>query len=47
MCAPRADTQVRPYQSEMANYEFVTIWRIKAPRENVWDLIFHSEGLGR
>jgi hypothetical protein len=27
----------------MADYEFVTIWRIKAPQEKVWDLIFHSE----
>ena len=27
----------------MANYEFVTIWKFKAPQQNVWDLIFHSE----
>jgi hypothetical protein len=27
----------------MADYEFVTIWRVKAPLEKVWDLIFHSE----
>jgi uncharacterized protein YndB with AHSA1/START domain len=27
----------------MADYEFVTIWRAKAPQEKVWDLIFHSE----
>lgn len=27
----------------MADYEFVTIWHFKAPREKVWDLIFHSE----
>jgi carbon monoxide dehydrogenase subunit G len=27
----------------MANYEFVTIWRVEAPQEKVWDLIFHSE----
>ena len=27
----------------MANYEFVTIWRVKAPQEQVWDLIFHSD----
>ena len=27
----------------MADYEFVTIWRFKAPQEKVWDLIFHSE----
>jgi hypothetical protein len=28
----------------MAEYEFVTIWRVKAPQEKVWDLLFHSEG---
>jgi len=27
----------------MATYEFVTIWRVKAPLEQVWDLIFHSK----
>lgn len=27
----------------MADYEFVTIWRVKAPLEKVWDLIFHAE----
>jgi hypothetical protein len=27
----------------MANYEFVTIWRVKAPIERVWELIYHSE----
>jgi uncharacterized protein YndB with AHSA1/START domain len=27
----------------MADYEFITIWRFKAPQEKVWDLIFHSE----
>ena len=27
----------------MATYEFVTVWRVKAPLEKVWDLIFHSE----
>jgi hypothetical protein len=27
----------------MANYEFVTIWRVKAPQREVWDLIFHSD----
>jgi uncharacterized protein YndB with AHSA1/START domain len=27
----------------MANYEFVTVWRVKAPIEKVWDLIYHSE----
>ena len=27
----------------MANYEFVTIWRVKAPIEKVWELIYHSE----
>ena len=27
----------------MADYEFVTLWRFKAPQEKVWDLIFHSE----
>jgi hypothetical protein len=27
----------------MADYEFVTNWRFKAPQEKVWDLIFHSE----
>ncbi|MEP6707901.1 MAG: SRPBCC family protein, partial [Pyrinomonadaceae bacterium] len=27
----------------MAQYEFVTIWRLQAPLEKVWDLIFHSE----
>jgi uncharacterized protein YndB with AHSA1/START domain len=26
----------------MASYEFVTIWRFKAPQEKVWDLIFNS-----
>jgi hypothetical protein len=27
----------------MADYEFVTIWRVKAPQQKVWDLILHSE----
>lgn len=27
----------------MAEYEFVTIWRISAPIETVWDEIYHSE----
>ena len=27
----------------MTDYEFVTIWRFKAPQEKVWNLIFHSE----
>jgi hypothetical protein len=27
----------------MAAYEFVTIWRISAPIETVWNEIFHSE----
>lgn len=27
----------------MAQYEFVTIWRVKAPQEAVWDLIFNSD----
>ena len=27
----------------MAQYEFVTIWNFKAPQQEVWDLIFHSE----
>jgi len=27
----------------MAQYEFVTIWKFKAPQQRVWDLIFHSE----
>jgi len=27
----------------MAQYEFVTVWRVQAPLEQVWDLIFHSE----
>jgi hypothetical protein len=27
----------------MAEYEFVTLWRFKAPQPQVWDLIFHSE----
>ena len=27
----------------MANYEFVTVWHVKAPIEKVWELIYHSE----
>jgi hypothetical protein len=27
----------------MADYEFLTIWHFKAPQQQVWDLIFHSE----
>ena len=27
----------------MADYDFVTIWKFKAPQEKVWDLVFHSE----
>src|SRR5437763_4783545 len=26
----------------MNTYEFVTIWRVKAPIEKVWDAIYHS-----
>jgi hypothetical protein len=31
----------------MADYEFVTLWRFKAPQEKVWDLIFQSENWPR
>ncbi len=27
----------------MKNYEFVTIWRVKAPLESVWKEIYHSD----
>jgi len=27
----------------MPAYEFITIWRVKAPIEKVWDEIYHSE----
>jgi hypothetical protein len=27
----------------MADYEFTTVWHLRAPQEQVWDLIFHSE----
>ncbi|HSE34306.1 MAG TPA: hypothetical protein VLA93_22220 [Pyrinomonadaceae bacterium] len=27
----------------MAQYEFTTLWRVRAPQEKVWDLIFHSD----
>lgn len=27
----------------MADYEFVTIWRVKAPIQPVWNEIYHSE----
>ncbi len=27
----------------MANYEFLTIWRIQAPLPEVWEAIYHSE----
>ena len=27
----------------MTTYSFVTIWRVKAPIENVWDEIYHSQ----
>lgn len=27
----------------MADYSFVTLWRLRAPRAPVWDLIYHSE----
>ena len=27
----------------MAEYKFVTIWRVEAPIERVWDEIYHSE----
>ena len=27
----------------MAQYEFTTIWRVRAPKAKVWDLIFHSD----
>jgi hypothetical protein len=26
----------------MADYEFVTVWRVEAPRERVWDAIYRS-----
>ncbi|TFG77075.1 MAG: hypothetical protein E4H21_04610 [Thermodesulfobacteriales bacterium] len=29
----------------MASYEFVTIWRIKAPIEKVWNEIYHTDVL--
>lgn len=27
----------------MADYEFTTIWRVRAPQEKVWELIFNSD----
>jgi hypothetical protein len=27
----------------MASYEFITIWKVQASQQAVWDLIFHSE----
>ena len=27
----------------MASYEFITIWKVKAPQQQVWDLIFNSD----
>src|SRR5262245_64250840 len=27
----------------MAQYNFTTIWRVRAPKDKVWDLIFHSD----
>lgn len=27
----------------MANYEFVTLWKLEASRQQVWDLILNSE----
>ena len=27
----------------MADYQFVTIWRVQAPQQDVWDLIFNSK----
>lgn len=27
----------------MADYEFVTIWRVESPLEPVWEMIYHSE----
>ena len=27
----------------MANYEYVTIWKVRAPIQSVWDNILHSE----
>jgi Polyketide cyclase / dehydrase and lipid transport. len=27
----------------MADYQFLTVWRVPAPQERVWDLIFNSE----
>ena len=27
----------------MADYSFQTIWKVKAPQEKVWDLIFNSD----
>lgn len=27
----------------MASYEFITIWKVQAPQQEVWDLIFNSE----
>ena len=27
----------------MASYDFITLWRVAAPLEDVWDLIYHSE----
>ena len=28
----------------MADYAFLTEWRIEAPLEAVWEAIYHSEG---
>src|ERR1044072_950936 len=27
----------------MADYEFVTVWRVNAPLEAVWEMIYHSD----
>jgi hypothetical protein len=31
------------HSKKKADYEFVTIWRFKAPQEKVCDSVFHSE----
>jgi len=39
----RKNANLQTREDILASYEFITIWKVKAPQQQVWDLIFNSD----
>jgi len=37
------DEELKAETPNMANYQFTTVWKVPAPQQQVWDLIFNSD----